>query len=78
MNLKITNTCINCENLLQNFMCKKHNEEVGINNSCESHSYKESISKDSSCSNCSHYGINSCSKPLEASPSMLCFDWEIK
>ncbi len=76
MELQNINTCINCENLLANFICSKHNREVKITNFCESHIYKTSITKDSSCSNCLHFEKNSCSKPEEASSKMICFDWE--
>ena len=78
MKLENLNTCINCENLLRDFICKKHKQEVEITNSCDSHSYKHAITKDSSCSNCLHFGKISCSKPEEANPSMICFDWAKK
>ena len=76
MKLRNIDTCINCENLLRDFICRKHNQKVEINNFCKSHTYKESITKDSSCDNCSHFGKQSCSKPAEASNTMICFDWE--
>ncbi len=76
MEIKKINTCMNCENLLREFICSTHNQKVEINNYCESHSYKASITKDSSCTNCSHFGKTSCSKPSEASDTMICFDWE--
>ena len=75
MNLETVNTCINCQNLLRDFMCKKHEQTVAIDNSCDSHIYQDSLKNDSSCSNCSHFGKISCSKPNEASSGMLCFDW---
>lgn len=76
MELRNINTCINCENLLREFMCQKHNQKVEITNFCESHTYKAAITKDSSCSNCFHFGEKSCSKPKEASDQMICFDWQ--
>ena len=76
MELENINTCINCENLLREFICQKHNRKVEITTSCESHAYRDAITKDSSCSNCSHFGKTSCSKPGEASSKMLCFDWQ--
>lgn len=76
MELNNLNTCINCENLLREFVCQKHQKKVEITNSCESHSYKKSITRDSSCFNCFHFGKTSCSKPKEARPNMVCFDWE--
>ena len=76
MELRNINSCINCENLLRNFMCSKHKKTVEINNFCDSHTYSETITKESTCSNCSHYKMTSCSKPSEASDSMFCFDWQ--
>ena len=77
MELKSINSCINCENLLSDFICKEHNRKVEITNFCESHLFKNFLTKNSSCSNCFHYKKNSCSKPSEASESMLCFDWQL-
>jgi hypothetical protein len=76
MELRNLNTCINCENLLREFICQKHNQKVEITNYCESHTYKDSITKNSSCSNCIHFEKNSCSNPKEASDKMICFDWQ--
>ena len=76
MELINLNTCLNCENLVSDFMCQKHNKEVDITNSCDSHIYKSSITKDSSCSNCFNFRKDSCSNPTEASSGMLCFDWK--
>ena len=75
MELKNLNTCLNCENLIRDFVCKKHNKEVDITNVCDSHIYKASITKASSCSNCFHFRKDSCSNPIKASSGMLCFDW---
>ena len=76
MELRSVNTCLNCENLLKDFICSKHRQKVEINNFCESHAHKDSITKNSSCTNCSNFGKESCSKPSEASSTMVCFDWE--
>ena len=77
MKIETVNTCLNCENLLNDFVCKKHNTSVRIDNFCENHSYQKSINKNSSCSNCFNFGKSSCSNPEEASSSMLCFDWKV-
>ena len=76
MKLQNTSSCINCENLLRDFICKKHNTKVEITNFCESHTYTDSITNKSNCSNCFHFGKTSCSVPGEASQNMLCFDWK--
>jgi len=76
MEIRNINTCLNCENLQRQFMCSKHNQEVDINNFCDNHAYKHSITKNSSCTNCYHFGRESCSRPTEASNAMVCFDWK--
>ena len=76
MKLQAVNTCVNCENLMRDFVCQKHNQQVDIMNVCESHIYQDSITKDSSCSNCLNFGESTCSKPQEASATMICFDWK--
>jgi len=75
MELRNISACLNCENLVRDFVCQKHNKQVDITNSCDSHAYKPSITKDSTCSNCFHFGKESCSNPNQASSNMLCFDW---
>lgn len=76
MELQTVSTCVNCENLVKNFMCSKHNLNVGMYNVCESHSKTDSLTKSSNCLNCTHYKLNTCSHPEAASQGMLCFDWE--
>ena len=78
MKIENLNTCINCKNLMRDFICSKHNQGVGITNTCESHVYQNSITKNSSCLNCFHFGKISCSNAEESSPTMFCFDWKIK
>ena len=78
MELKNLNTCLNCENLIRDFICQKHNQKVEINTFCESHAHKDTITRHSSCFNCLHFNQKSCSKPSEASKNMICFDWEKK
>ena len=78
MNLKQINSCINCENLTKNFMCQKHDKHVDITTLCDSHKYKVAINRNSSCSNCFNYGLDSCSNKEEASSNMICFDWQTK
>tara|TARA_B100001142_G_C14124091_1_gene574204 strand:- start:486 stop:731 length:246 start_codon:yes stop_codon:yes gene_type:complete len=76
MKLETVFSCLNCENLLRNFICQKHNQSVSVDTFCASHTYQGSITKNSSCANCLHFGQVSCSKPEESSDSMLCFDWQ--
>lgn len=77
MDLQTVSTCVNCENLSKNFVCGKHNLNVGLYNVCESHTKTNALTKNSNCLNCSHYGGTSCTHPKDASEGMLCFDWEL-
>jgi hypothetical protein len=76
MSIRTNNTCLNCENLINNLICSKHQIEVDILNVCDSHSYKEVFSKESNCTNCNSFHLASCSHPKSASEGMLCFDWQ--
>ena len=77
MDLQTVSTCVNCENLSKNFVCGKHNLNVGMYNVCESHTQTNALTKNSNCLNCSHYRGTSCTHPKDASEGMLCFDWEL-
>lgn len=76
MELKTVSTCINCENLVKNFICSKHEIKIGLYNVCDSHIQTDSLTKQSNCLNCSFYGGSSCANPEDAAEGMLCFDWE--
>ena len=78
MNLNSVNTCTNCDNLQKNFNCSIHNVAVDLNNTCDSHNLKLSITKSSSCSNCSYQHTVNCSHPKQANKDLLCFDWSNK
>ena len=77
MELQTVSTCINCENLVKNFMCSKHNLNVGMYNVCENHTKIDSLTKKSNCLNCFHYRGSSCAHPEDATEGMLCFEWEL-
>lgn len=70
-----TNACINCENLIANLNCAKHEQPVQLDNSCTDHSYRKAISKDSSCRNCTKNNTPQCPNPALAAHGMLCFSW---
>ena len=74
--IRSVNTCTNCQNLVDNFKCEKHNKHVDINNVCDDHATKNALSRDSSCTNCSLYLLSNCKFPKSASEGMLCFNWQ--
>ena len=75
--IESVNTCTNCQNLTNNFKCLKHDKDVELNNTCESHVEQNIfLDKNSSCINCSFYKLNSCKHPERAGYGMLCFSWK--
>jgi len=76
MELQTVESCINCQNLTKNFLCSKHNVNVGMYTVCESHSKVDSLTKSSNCANCTHFNLDTCSNPNGSAEGMLCFNWE--
>ena len=76
MDLRQVNTCTNCQNLNTNFNCSKLNRQVDLNNVCDSHISKESLTINSSCLDCRYFNQNDCKYPVRAGEGMLCFSWE--
>ncbi len=76
MSLRTSNTCLNCENLMTNLICAKHDIKVDVFNVCDSHNFKEFFNKDSNCGNCNSFQMSSCVHPESATHGMLCFEWQ--
>ena len=74
--IRSVNTCTNCQNLVNNFKCEKHNKDVDLNNVCDAHVTKSALSRESSCVNCSLYLLSTCKFPESAAEGMLCFSWK--
>lgn len=45
---------INCENLQNNSNCTRHFKSLQVDNNSDDHSYKNNLTRDSSCSNYSY------------------------
>ena len=67
--------CLNCGNLQNNSICNKHHKSVHLDNICDDHNYKKSLTNDSSCTNCLNFKTKKCPNPSFASNEMLCFSW---
>lgn len=78
MNLRQVNTCTNCQNLSIDFNCSKHEQQVDLNNVCDSHVVQQALSVESSCTNCYFYNHKDCKSPSKAGEGMLCFSWKKK
>ena len=75
MELRQVNTCTNCQNLKPDFNCSKYQKQVDLNNVCDSHVSKTSLSINSSCLDCSFFKQQDCKYPSRAGKGMLCFSW---
>ncbi|MGB2152775.1 MAG: hypothetical protein ACPH57_07225 [Flavobacteriaceae bacterium] len=73
--IQSTNACINCENLTAEINCSVHNLTTELDNVCDDHNFKRTITKNSTCNNCNHYKAVTCPNPTSASDGMLCFSW---
>ena len=73
--IRQSNSCINCGNFNDNSTCIKHNKSVKFDNVCNEHLYREKLTRDSSCMNCSYFNTDNCPNPSFASKEMLCFSW---
>lgn len=75
MSIVSNNVCFNCENLTDSISCSKHQFNVNLDNYCDDHNYKKSLSKNSNCGNCSKFKNESCPNTNYASEALLCFSW---
>ena len=75
MSIRIGNSCINCENLAANEMCKVHGVKVATSYTCDSFDMKMALKNDPDCSTCSRYETETCANPKKAAPEMLCSHW---
>ena len=75
MPLNSNSICLNCVNLTESWVCKKHNIEVELDNVCDDHMMKKVFSKKSTCTNCNNYKTPDCPNEIKAAEGLLCFSW---
>jgi len=75
MAIRLGNSCLNCENLMANEMCKLHLVQVTNSYTCDSFEMKDSLKDDRNCTTCLRHETKDCAKPNSASPGMLCSSW---
>lgn len=75
MSIRIGNSCINCENLGANEVCKVHGVKVSTSYTCDSFDMKAAIKNDPNCITCARYQEPDCANPSKAAPGMLCSHW---
>ncbi|APY00679.1 hypothetical protein [Lacinutrix venerupis] len=75
MSIRIGNSCINCDNLLENENCKIHGVKVSTSYTCDSFEMKAALKNDPNCDTCARYQGPTCANPQKATPGMLCSHW---
>jgi hypothetical protein len=75
MSIRIGNSCVNCDNLAENEMCKVHGVKVSNSYTCDSFEMKTALKNDPNCVTCARYEESSCANPQKAAPGMLCSQW---
>jgi hypothetical protein len=75
MSIRIGNSCINCENLNKNEICKVHGVKVAKTYTCDSFDMKLNLKNDPNCSTCVKFEHTNCANPNKATPGMLCSQW---
>ncbi|BDD12531.1 hypothetical protein FUAX_49630 (plasmid) [Fulvitalea axinellae] len=77
MDIKTSNSCINCDNLMNNSLCRVNNTMVVFDQTCEKFDQKLELHKDSDCGNCVKHNQTTCAHPATASEGMLCTSYAI-
>ena len=54
---------------------REHQIEVDLDKVCSDHTFKKSLTKNSSCINCNNFKTKACPNPALAGDGMLCFSW---
>ena len=75
MAIRLSNSCLNCENLIDGGLCSKHNTMVSKRYTCDVFQLKSEYKSDRNCSSCKSFKMSSCANPDSASPGMLCGEW---
>ncbi|BDD06855.1 hypothetical protein [Aureibacter tunicatorum] len=72
MEIKKTNSCASCDNLLSDGICRVNKILVSLDQTCEGFDHKLELHKYSDCSNCVKHNSNNCAHPSTAIQGMLC------
>ncbi|SHJ25854.1 hypothetical protein [Pseudozobellia thermophila] len=75
MSIRLGNSCVNCENLVENHICKVHGVEVGTSYTCDSFEMKAMLKDKENCVSCVRYETSDCANPQKAAPGMSCAHW---
>ena len=75
MSIRIGNSCVNCENMGPNELCKVHGVRVSTSYTCDSFEMKAALKNDPNCDTCARYETTTCANPGKAAPGMLFSHW---
>jgi hypothetical protein len=75
MSIRLGNSCVNCENLMEGSICRIHGVKVSDSYTCDSFEMKASLKNDPNCTTCVRYEGPTCANPQKAAPGMHCSHW---
>ncbi|MAZ27208.1 MAG: hypothetical protein CL868_09055 [Cytophagaceae bacterium] len=75
MAIRLGNSCLNCDNLIEGDYCKVHEINVSERHTCDSFEMKAVLKDNPDCTTCSRYEGPTCAHPQKASPGMMCSHW---
>lgn len=78
MSIRLTNGCVNCENLTTESICKIHEVMVEKIHTCDNFNMRVSAESEITCLTCTKYFTSKCPNKAEAAPKMLCNEWAPK
>lgn len=73
--IRLSSNCSNCSAVSDSAECTIHHVKINEHYTCDSFSWKTSLTDERQCGNCSRYGKSSCAHPSKASEDMLCSSW---
>ncbi|ATA72052.1 MULTISPECIES: hypothetical protein [Capnocytophaga] len=75
MAIRLTNGCVNCQNLQENNVCSVHHTKVEAKYTCDSFDMTVAAKDAISCGTCVRFKTAQCAHPAKASAEMLCSSW---
>ena len=66
MAIRLGNSCVNCENLLEGNTCKVHGVKVGNSYTCDSFEMKQALKNDTNCVSCIRFEASDFANPQKA------------
>ncbi|MDC6354857.1 MULTISPECIES: hypothetical protein [unclassified Robiginitalea] len=75
MAIRLGSSCMNCDNMMSDSMCKVHGVKVASHYTCDHFEMKAELTDHRDCTSCQRYERDDCANPAKASPGMMCSVW---